>query len=135
MSNLVTKSPDGVHGRGPVGETIADAGMLSRIAGDEFVCLLNDCSRAESINLAAHALGEISRLELEVRPGQYARVGLAFGVAEFPRDGQSIDELLNLAALATRQNKTSLIPDKPVSQSSALPYSHSQKSGPLTLVG
>ena len=116
-------------------ETIADAGTLSRIAGDEFVCLLNDRSSAESLNIAEQAQAEISRLELEVRPGQYARVGLAFGVAEFPRDGQSIDELLNVAALAIRLNKTSLVPGKAASQSCALPYSHSHKSGPLTLVG
>ncbi len=116
-------------------ETLADAGTLSRIAGDEFVCLLNDRSRAESLSLADQVQGEISRLQLEFKAGQHVRVGLAFGMAAFPLDGKSIDELVNVAALAARNNKTNLVAASAVSQSSALPPSHSLKSGPLALVG
>jgi len=81
-------------------------GVVSRITGDEFVCLLNAHSRSEAIHLGKCAKNLLSSLRHEVRPGQHAQVGLSFGVAEFPSDGESIDELLNAAALATRQNKT-----------------------------
>jgi diguanylate cyclase (GGDEF)-like protein len=114
-------------------ETIAEAGLLSRIAGDEFVCLLSGFSRGEAVRLGEDAQDEISRLQCEMRPGQYAQVGLRFGIAEFPDDGQSIDGLLNVAALATRQNTTKLISAKPVSQLPG-PSVHSERSGPLALV-
>jgi diguanylate cyclase (GGDEF)-like protein/putative nucleotidyltransferase with HDIG domain len=119
-------------------EVIADAGMLSRIAGDEFVCLLDGQSRTDATHLGEKAQSEIARLQLEIRPGQYHRVGLGFGVAEFPSDGQSIDEVLNAAALATRQNQAAVFANKSMSQSlqaSALTSSPSQRSGPLALVG
>jgi GGDEF domain-containing protein len=71
-----------------------------------------------------------------VRPGQFAQVRLSFGVAEFPTDGQSIDDLLNFAALATRQSKKSLGGDKAIAPARVLPYSQPEtvKSMPLALV-
>jgi diguanylate cyclase (GGDEF)-like protein/putative nucleotidyltransferase with HDIG domain len=113
-------------------ETVAEAGTLSRLAGDEFVCLIDEGNHAHAKSLGEQAQDEISRFQLEVRPGQIARVGLGFGVAEFPSDGQSIDEMLNVAALATRQNKLSLSSNQPVTQT--LSAANSQRSGPLVLV-
>jgi diguanylate cyclase (GGDEF)-like protein len=124
----------GVAGR--LRDAIAEAGMLSRIAGDEFVCLLKGKSRGQAVHLAGQAKDQVSSFYLEVRPEQYAQVGLSFGVAEFPTDGQSIDELLHAAALATRQNKTSFNGGQMALRSRALQYVHSQKgkSGPIALV-
>ena len=120
---------------GRLREIVADAGMLCRIAGDEFTCLLERAG-ADAIRLGEHAQVQISRFQLEVRPGQFAQVGLSFGVAEFPTDGQSIDELLNVAALATRQSKKSLGVDGAISRARALPYSKPEtvKGTPLALV-
>src|SRR6266550_5849427 len=93
---------------GRLRQSVGNRGMLSRIAGDEFVCLLDEHTRRQAIELGEHAQDQISSFRHEVRSGQHAQVGLSFGVAEFPTDGESIDELLNVAALATRQQKTSL---------------------------
>jgi diguanylate cyclase (GGDEF)-like protein/putative nucleotidyltransferase with HDIG domain len=114
---------------------VGESGMLARIAGDEFICLLNEHSRSQALGLGERAQDQLSFSNKEVRPGQFAKVGLSFGVAEFPTDGQSIDELLNAAALATRQNKTSMSVDQVLSQSGVPPHSQAGKSGPLALVG
>jgi diguanylate cyclase (GGDEF)-like protein/putative nucleotidyltransferase with HDIG domain len=120
---------------GRLREIVAEAGMLCRIAGDEFTCLL-ERSRDEATHLGEHAQDQISRFQLEVRPGQFAQVRLSFGVAEFPTDGQSIDDLLNFAALATRRSKKSLGVDEAISRARVLPYSQPEtvNSMPLALV-
>jgi diguanylate cyclase (GGDEF)-like protein/putative nucleotidyltransferase with HDIG domain len=122
---------------GRLRHAVGEAGMLSRIAGNDFICLPKDCSRAQAIHLGEQAQNQISSFHLEVRPEQYAQVGLSFGVAESPTDGQSIDELLHAAALATRQQKNSLNAMQINSKSQRLPYSQSRttESGPLGLVG
>ncbi|MFL6278220.1 MAG: HD domain-containing phosphohydrolase [Blastocatellia bacterium] len=86
-------------------QVIGKSGMLSRIAGDEFICLLNGHNSDEAGVLGLRARAEIEALKLEARPGLLAQVGLNFGVAECPADGQTMDELLLAAALAMRQNK------------------------------
>ncbi len=80
-------------------------GMLSRIAGGEFICLLNGQTAEQAALLGEHAQDVLDRFGLEVRSGQYARVGLSFGVAAYPEDGQSIDELLHVAAASARKKK------------------------------
>ena len=94
---------------GRLREIVADSGSVCRMAGDEFTCILEN-SGAEAIRLGECAQDQISRFQLEVKPEHFAKVGLSFGVAEFPIDGRSIDELLHVAALATRQSKKSISP-------------------------
>ena len=112
-------------------DTLGCNGMLSRIAGDAFIYLLQGCSQSDAARLGAQAKFEICSFLHEVRPEQHACVGLSYGVAEFPADGRSIDDLLHAAALATRQNKAALVEDPIVS----MPKTYSRKTGPLALVG
>lgn len=116
-------------------ETIGGVGMLSRIAGDEFISLLKGYSQSEAVLLGKQAQFEICSFLHEVRPDQHARVGLSFGVAEFPVDALSIDELLHVAALATRQNKAALVDEITVSVSQMItPALTARKTGSLALV-
>jgi len=110
--------------------------MLGRIAGDEFVCLLKDHTRTDAEALGELAYARVTSFRLEVRPDQYAAVGLGFGVAESSTDGQSIDELLHAAAVATRMTSVSCRTDAAVLSTRTVPpaYSQSGKSGPLQLV-
>lgn len=55
--------------------------------------------------LGERAQDVLDRFALEVRSGKHARVGLSFGVAAYPEDGQSIDELLHVAATSARKKK------------------------------
>ncbi len=85
---------------------IDERSMLSRIAGDEFICLLRNYDRAQAIDLGERAQLEVERLMFEVRQGQRARVKLSFAVAEYPKDGQTIDHLLQASIIAERQRKS-----------------------------
>jgi diguanylate cyclase (GGDEF)-like protein/putative nucleotidyltransferase with HDIG domain len=120
---------------GRLREIVGQAGMLCRIAGGEFTCLLERAG-GEAIRLGEHCQDQIGRFQVEVRPAQFAQVRLSFGVAEFPTEGESIDELLNFAALATRQSKKSLEVDEAISGPRVLPCSPSEtaKNTPLALV-
>jgi len=113
--------------------SIGEAGMLSRIAGDEFICLLKNCALNEAIELGEQAQDRVSSFRLEVRPEQYASVGLSVGAAGFRIDGESIDELLNAASLVTRQNKAK-VGSRIVLGPTVPLYSQNGKSGPLSLV-
>lgn len=84
---------------------VDDQGMLSRIAGGEFICLLNGQTTEQAALLGERAQDILDRFALEVRSGQHARVGLSFGVAAYPDDGLSIDELLHVAAASARKKK------------------------------
>ena len=85
---------------------IDEQNMLSRIAGDEFICLLRNYDRSQAVSLGEQAQLEVERLMFEVRQGQRARVRLGFAVAEYPRDGQTIDHLLQASVIAERQRKS-----------------------------
>jgi diguanylate cyclase (GGDEF)-like protein/putative nucleotidyltransferase with HDIG domain len=118
-------------------DTVGEVGMLSRIAGDEFIYLLKDYGRAQAINVGEQAQNQVTSLHLEVKPKQYVQVGLRVGVAEFPIDGESIEELLHAAAQATRQSVTLFNYPQTLAPPQDLPNTHSKKSksGPLALVG
>jgi diguanylate cyclase (GGDEF)-like protein/putative nucleotidyltransferase with HDIG domain len=93
-------------------QVVGEQGLLSRIAGDEFTCLLTGVGKDEATRLGERAQSEVSCQKVEVMPGQHVRLGLSFGVAEYGADGQTTDELLHAAGAATRRNK--LLPDKAV---------------------
>jgi diguanylate cyclase (GGDEF)-like protein len=83
-----------------------ELGMLCRIAGDEFICLLRNYDHALAINLGERAQTAVEMLALEARPGQFARVKLGFAVAEYLVDGETLDDLLHAAVVATRHRKS-----------------------------
>lgn len=118
---------------GQLRQEVGDAGMLSRIAGDEFICLLKNGD--DAMRLGEQAQARISAFSLEVRPEQYASVGLNFGKAEFPVNGRSTDELLHAASVATRQIRTTADTSEVLAiQPAVVSYTQRGKTGPLTLV-
>jgi diguanylate cyclase (GGDEF)-like protein len=81
--------------------------ILTRYAGDEFVAIMP----MASTNMAA-SIGERIRTALEeqkfsVRPGTVAQLGISVGVACFPDDGETTEELLTAAARKMQSNKHS----------------------------
>jgi diguanylate cyclase (GGDEF)-like protein len=83
-----------------------ESSLLCRIAGDEFICLLRDNDRGLAVSLGERAQTAVEKFALEARPGQYARVRLGFAVAEYSINGETIDDLLHAAVIATRQRKS-----------------------------
>jgi len=66
-------------------------------------------SRDQSTMLNNVFEGVYRTLEIIIAHANLLIPVLAFGMAAFPLDGQSIDELVNVAALAARKNKTNLL--------------------------
>jgi diguanylate cyclase (GGDEF)-like protein/putative nucleotidyltransferase with HDIG domain len=81
--------------------------VLTRYAGDEFVAIMP----MASTNMAA-AIGERIRNAVEeqkfsVRTGTVAQLGISLGVACYPEDGDTTEELLTAAARKMQNNKHS----------------------------
>jgi diguanylate cyclase (GGDEF)-like protein len=109
---------------------LRDTLMLSRIAGDEFICLVADNRASDADALYERARLEVENLSVEVRPGLHARVGLSFGLARYPDEGQTIDELLRAAASAARQHSKNYCVAQP--SNLRLAQSPSEKAVPAT---
>jgi diguanylate cyclase (GGDEF)-like protein len=92
---------------------LRDTLLLSRVAGDEFVCLVSASSASDAVVLYERARLDVESLSLEVRPGRHARVRLSFGLARYPDEGQTIDELLHAAASSARRHSASVLEQSP----------------------
>jgi diguanylate cyclase (GGDEF)-like protein len=110
---------------GRLRQVIGDSHFLGRVAGDEFICLLAGCGHSEAVAVGRQAQFEIEALGVEIRPGQTVTVDLSLGAAGFPGDGQTIDALLQAAALATRQNKSAR--KQSASPSLDMPYAQAEQ--------
>jgi diguanylate cyclase (GGDEF)-like protein/PAS domain S-box-containing protein len=65
--------------------------LIGRLAGDEFMALLNNTGRAEAKRVASRILEQISKIAtVEGRP---VSVSASVGIAVFPEDGTSFDAL------------------------------------------
>ena len=84
---------------------IRETDTLARMGGDEFTVLLTDVEGEDSAERVATMLIELIQESVHVRPGQEAKVGLAIGIALYPQDGQTIDELTTHADRAMYQVK------------------------------
>lgn len=81
-------------------------GMVARIGNDEFVVLVDDLSPSEDVTKPAQRL--LARLGRPLSIGAASLVITAsVGIARFPRDGGSADELLRCAEAALRAAKRS----------------------------
>lgn len=86
--------------------TLDGQGFLSRIAGDEFTCLLSGWQRSQAIVLGERVRTEAGRPRFEITPGKHAHFRLRLGIAEYPTDGRTINDLLHAAGVSARQDKT-----------------------------
>ncbi len=77
---------------------------VSRLGGDEFTIVLNNLKKVDGAATAAQriieAVGETFHIE-----GNEIRSGTSIGIAVFPEDGDSADQLLKNADLAMYQSK------------------------------
>jgi diguanylate cyclase (GGDEF)-like protein len=76
-------------------ECIREADTLSRISGDEFVILLEDTSR-ENAGKVARKIQARLKVPLSIRDVKL-NVGLSLGIAVYPEDGITMNDLLKIA--------------------------------------
>ena len=84
--------------------TIRDSDMIARLGGDEFALVAHNAADQEQLSILAHRL--IESLELPIKlPGGEVKLGVSIGIASFPQNGTSIDDLLTAADVAMYQAK------------------------------
>src|SRR5687768_4875148 len=79
--------------------------ILSRYAGDEFVAIMPMASQAMAEAAADRIRSAVQQQKFSVRTGKYVEVGLSAGIACFPVDGETSEELLTTAARNMQKDK------------------------------
>ena len=85
-----------------------------RYAGDEFVVVLGQCSRADAEAKCAELQQLLDSVEIETRAGKTTRLAVSAGVAVYPTDGDNCEALIGEADSrmyrdkAARRTKTRL---------------------------
>ncbi|RPJ76325.1 MAG: diguanylate cyclase, partial [Acidobacteria bacterium] len=71
--------------------------LCVRYGGDEFVVILWECDAEQAEQRLRQMEGAVAAMFFEGGPGQSLRLSLSAGVAVFPEDGETYDELLAMA--------------------------------------
>lgn len=78
--------------------------MVSRVGGDEFVVLVTDVKKSESVALIAQKILENVMKVIMVK-GQEIYITTSIGISIYPHDGQNIQTLMKNADLALYRSK------------------------------
>ena len=87
-----------------IDETVRDVDTVARIAGDEYVVLLDSPSGVDHVNNIVHRLLDRLSTALKVRDRELY-LGCSIGIALFPRDGGNAEMLLQNADAAMYRAK------------------------------
>ena len=79
--------------------------ILSRYAGDEFVAIMPMASQVMSQRIAERIRRAVSEHKFSVRTGRTVSVGVSLGVACFPNNGETTEELLTFASRNMQRDK------------------------------
>ena len=84
--------------------TIRDSDMIARLGGDEFALVAHNAADQEQLSILAHRLIESLELPIKLPEGE-VKLGVSIGIASYPQNGASIDDLLTAADIAMYQAK------------------------------
>lgn len=79
--------------------------ILTRYAGDEFVAIMPMASRSMAEGIAERIRTAVGGHSFSVRTGKSVVVSIGMGIACFPDDGETTEELLTAAARHMQQDK------------------------------
>ena len=79
--------------------------ILTRYAGDEFVAIMPMASTAMAVGVGERVRAAVQMQRFTVRNGKSVVLGLSLGVACFPEEGETTEELLTAAARKMQQDK------------------------------
>ena len=90
---------------GVVRRELRQMDILTRYAGDEFVAILPMASSKMAAGIADRMHNAVEEQLFSVRAGTMIGLSVSLGVACFPDDGETSEELLTLAARRMQRNK------------------------------
>jgi diguanylate cyclase (GGDEF)-like protein/putative nucleotidyltransferase with HDIG domain len=79
--------------------------ILSRYAGDEFVAIMPMASQSMAEMIAERIRSAVAEHKFSVRTGKTVEVSISTGIACFPDDGETTEELLTAAARNMQRDK------------------------------
>ncbi len=79
--------------------------ILARYAGDEFVAIMPMASADVARMVADRIRTAIEAHQFPVRTGRSTQIGISIGIACFPREGETVEALINAAGRNMQQDK------------------------------
>jgi diguanylate cyclase (GGDEF)-like protein len=92
---------------GVVRRELRQMDVLTRYAGDEFVAIMPMASSKMASSISERMRNSVEEQLFSVRAGTLIGLGVSLGVACFPEDGETTEELLTTAARRMQQDKNS----------------------------
>ena len=92
---------------GVVRRELRQMDILTRYAGDEFVAIMPMASSRMAASISERMRNAVEDQLFSVRPGTMVGLGVSLGVASFPEDGETSEELLTAAARRMQRDKNS----------------------------
>lgn len=86
---------------------LRDTDVLARLGGDEFVILINDYEDEDHLSALATSLMKQITQPFTLSDGVEANVGLSIGIAQFPKDANSAEDLLKYSDASMYKAKKS----------------------------
>ncbi len=77
-----------------IGGQLRDYDFLARYAGDEFVAIIPETDELDIRELCFRIENGIKTFKLPVGKNSFAQVGVSIGTASFPKDGESLDQVI-----------------------------------------
>jgi diguanylate cyclase (GGDEF)-like protein/putative nucleotidyltransferase with HDIG domain len=90
---------------GVVRRELRQMDILTRYAGDEFVAIMPMASSKMAVSISERMRNAVEEQLFSVRTGTMVGLGVSLGVACFPDDGETSEELLTAAARRMQQDK------------------------------
>jgi diguanylate cyclase (GGDEF)-like protein len=90
---------------GVVRRELRQMDILTRYAGDEFVAIMPMASSKMAISISERMRNAVEEQLFSVRTGTMIGLGVSLGVACFPDDGETSEELLSAAARRMQHDK------------------------------
>jgi diguanylate cyclase (GGDEF)-like protein/putative nucleotidyltransferase with HDIG domain len=92
---------------GVIRKELRQMDILTRYAGDEFVAIMPMASTHMAGAISERIRNAVEEQKLSVRTGTVVQLGISIGVACFPDEGDTTEELLTAAARKMQSNKHS----------------------------
>jgi len=90
---------------GVVRRELRQMDILTRYAGDEFVAIMPMASSKMAVSISERMRNAVEEQLFSVRTGTVVGLGVSLGVASFPDDGETSEELLTAAARRMQSDK------------------------------
>lgn len=86
---------------------VRESDTVARLGGDEFVLIVESITERAQLEALGHKLVEVVSQSLKLESGETVSVGASVGYAWYPKDGDSLRDILDVADQAMYTCKTS----------------------------